>query len=270
MHSSVQSIGWHIRLIPNFVAQFLKARMSYRFDFFVSMGTALLTTLLGLSFIMIVFQRIPSIGDWSFEEMLFIYGFALVPTAIFSSVSVNLWEFGSHFIIEGNFDRVLLRPISSLFQIYFEAFRMESLGEVLIGIYLMSYAGGKLELALGWGDYGVMMVLILSAVVILLAFFTLLTSINFWVEDRLGIAAPIFNMIPLGRYPTTLYSKTIRTILATLIPFAYVGFFPATYFLGRPEFRKLALATPLVALVLAIITVAVWHRGVRRYSSVGH
>ena len=77
---------------------------------------------------------------------MFLYGFALIPYGIFNVVSVNLYDFGNNYIIEGKFDRVLLRPISSLFQILFETFRIESFQEIGTGIFCMVWASHQLHL----------------------------------------------------------------------------------------------------------------------------
>ena len=44
---------------------------------------------------------------------------------------------GGIYIMEGKFDRVLLRPVNSLFQVLFEAFRLESFQEVITGIAIV-------------------------------------------------------------------------------------------------------------------------------------
>ena len=88
----------------------------------------------------VLFQKVPQLAGWRFEEVLFLYGFSLIPYGIFNVISANLYDFGNNYIIEGKFDRVLLRPISSLFQILFETFRIESLQEVATGLFCMAWA----------------------------------------------------------------------------------------------------------------------------------
>ena len=61
-------------------------------------------------------------------------------------ISLNLYDFGNNYIIEGKFDRVLLRPVSSLFQVLFEAFRIESLQEVATGVFCMWWATRHLHM----------------------------------------------------------------------------------------------------------------------------
>ena len=92
-----------------YFAQFLKTRMAYRADFFAEVGATILGTAASLAFVLALFSRIDDLNGWHRDEILFIYGLSLVPYGIFAMVSWNLYEFGDHYIIEGNFDRVLLR-----------------------------------------------------------------------------------------------------------------------------------------------------------------
>ena len=71
---------------------------------------------------------------------MFLYGFSLIPLGFFNVVSWNLYDFSELYIIEGKFDRVLLRPVATLFQVVFEKFRLESLQEVVTGIVVVASA----------------------------------------------------------------------------------------------------------------------------------
>jgi len=79
------------------------------------------------------------------EEVVFLYGFSLIPFGLFNVFSLNLYEFGATYIMEGKFDRVLLRPLSSLFQVVFDAFRIESLQEVVVGLVVIVWASRRLQ-----------------------------------------------------------------------------------------------------------------------------
>ncbi len=113
-------------LLWEYFLQYLKMRVSYRGDFLISVATSLAASLFALGFVLILITRIPSLGGWSIQEIIFLYGFAMIPYGLFNILSLNLYEFGNAYIMEGKFDRVLLRPVSSLFQILFENFRIES------------------------------------------------------------------------------------------------------------------------------------------------
>src|ERR1700685_258156 len=134
----------HSLLFADYFTQYAKVRIGYRGDFIVSLLTSFAATIFQIAFVVVLFEKAPQLGGWRFEEVLFLYGFALIPYGLFNVISMNLYDFGNNYIIEGKFDRILLRPISSLFQVLFETFRIESFQEVGTGIFCMVWAARRL------------------------------------------------------------------------------------------------------------------------------
>lgn len=257
------------RVFAAYFAQFLKARMAYRADFFADVFAAALGTAASLLFVFVLFVPIDHIAGWRRDEILFIYGLALVPYGLFSAVSWNLYEFGDRYIIQGNFDRVLLRPLNSFLQVIFESFRIQSLADCGIGLIVMVVSARSLGLAFTPIDYLWLLVASVSGAALFIAIFGTVASLSFHFEDRIGIAPPIFNLITAGRYPVDLFQPAVRFLLRWVIPFSFVAFYPATLLLRRDEFRTLCLASPLVAIVALAVLVVAWRFGVRRYTSTG-
>src|ERR1700723_4570306 len=191
----------HALLFTDYFSQYAKVRVSYRGDFFISLATSFAATVFALGFVIVLFKKVPQIGGWRFEEVLFLYGFSLIPYGFFNIISLNLYEFGNNYIIEGKFDRVLLRPVSSLFQVLFETFRIESLHEVLIGLFAIHYAGARLGLHWTIAKSALLLFWGLCGGVIYISVFLLLSSLSFWFEDRLGVHPPFWNLFAFGRYP---------------------------------------------------------------------
>ena len=81
-------------------------RVSYRGDFAIGVATSMAATIFALGFVLVLFSKVPRLADWSFNEVLFLYGFSLIPFGIYNILSVNLYEFGNEYIMEGKFDRV--------------------------------------------------------------------------------------------------------------------------------------------------------------------
>src|SRR6202046_4372797 len=156
----------HALLFADYFSQYAKVRVSYRGDFFISLATSFAATVFALGFVIVLFKKVPQIGGWRFEEVLFLYGFSLIPYGFFNIISLNLYEFGNNYIIEGKFDRVLLRPISSLFQVLFEVFRIEALQEVATGIYCMGWAAHRLGIVWTFGKVALLIFFGLCAAVI--------------------------------------------------------------------------------------------------------
>lgn len=252
-----------------YFARFLKARMAYRADFFADVFATALGTTASLLFVFILFVPIDVIAGWKRDEILFIYGLSLIPYGLYSTISWNLYEFGDRYIIEGNFDRVLLRPLNSFLQVAFESFRIQSLTDAVIGVIIVVTSSVSLGLAPGPLDWVWMAVAILSGTTILIAVFGSIASLSFHFEDRIGIAPPVFNLITAGRYPVEIFGPVIRFLLRFVVPFSFVAFYPSTHLLGHSEFRTLCLMTPLVAAISLVVLTVMWRLGVKRYSSTG-
>ncbi|MNY78503.1 hypothetical protein D3C86_2187720 [compost metagenome] len=58
-------------------------------------------------------------------------------------------------------------------------------------------------------------------------------------------------------------------LLTGILPFAFVGFYPAAYFLDRASWGHIALLTPVVGGVFFAVALAFWNFGVSRYRGAG-
>ena len=60
-------------------AQNLKRIMEYRADFLTGAVSFLIDQAIGIAFIFIIFTQIPQLAGFTFEQILFIYGFSQIP-----------------------------------------------------------------------------------------------------------------------------------------------------------------------------------------------
>ena len=261
-----------VNIYSRYFLQFLKARLSYRGDFIASIFSSIVVSLSGLLFVLFLVdgKEVQSLRGWTQAEVLFIYGYSFLATAMFSTVAPNLYGFGDRYVIQGQFDRVLLRPLSTLPQVLFDSFNLESLGNFVVGTTVIILASSKLGISFGFGDVVWLLVSSFSGAVILLSVFVTLASMSFHFEDRLGISAPFFNLLNFGRYPVTIFNRSIQVLLSFVVPFAFVAFYPATHFFAREEFRAFCYATPFVAFLTAAVAWMSWRFGVSRYASTGN
>lgn len=142
----------YIKLFLQYASQYIKTKLEYRGDFIVGLLSDLSLQAVNLIFILVVFGHTQALKGWSREEVIFIYGFFLVPFAIFSAF-FNIWDFNDRYIIKGEMDRILTRPIHSLFQIILERMELESLIGAITGIIVMGYAAMELQLSFYWYDF---------------------------------------------------------------------------------------------------------------------
>ncbi|MBK9774914.1 MAG: ABC-2 family transporter protein [bacterium] len=262
-------MAWQARIFGAYFVQFLKMRLAYRMDFFIDTLAVGFSLLIQLAVLSVLFGKVSALDGWSYPQVLFIYGFSLVPLGLFNLVSVNLYGFADEYLIGGRFDRVLLRPVGSLAQVIFESFNVSGLNEILLGLAVMIHAGVKLGLDFGVTDVLALLVLAPGAALVYLGVFLGITAVSFWFEDKMGLAPPVYNLIRFSRYPLTIYSLPVRIFLTFVLPFAWVAFYPAAWFVGGPGLAKVAMATPLVGVVVFGGAALLWRRGVRNYVSTG-
>ncbi|HEV2314333.1 MAG TPA: ABC-2 family transporter protein [Candidatus Acidoferrales bacterium] len=259
----------HCILFGEYFAQYVKMRMSYRGDFIVSTATSMAATIFALAFVIVLFHKVPALAGWTLPEEIFLYGFSLIPYGMFNVISLNLYDFGNNYIIEGKFDRVMLRPISTLFQVLFEQFRVESMQEIATGLFCMWYASRELHIHWTVGKFSLLIFWGLCAGVIYISVFLLLTTISFWFEDRIGVHPPVWNLIAFGRYPLSIYSGTVQFFLCWIIPFGLASFYPSVRLLGHTVTPEYLPFVPVVAVSFLIFAICMWNLGTRHYSSTG-
>jgi len=259
----------HLSLLAEYFLQYAKVRLAYKGDFLISVFTTLVATGFGFAVVLILFSRTPRLLDWSFDEILFLYGFGLIPQALFNVVSINLYYFGDVYIVQGKFDRILLRPVHSLFQILFEQFRLESLSDIVIGLGVVIYAARQLHLDFGVLDWLSLLFAALCGAVIYLSVFLMLTCVSFWMEDRVGVVPPVYNMLAFGRYPLKIYNVFLQFLLSWIIPFGFAAFYPSVHLLRRAEFHSYFYMLPVVTAAFAALAWEIWGHGVANYSSTG-
>lgn len=256
-------------LLFDYFTQYAKVQLGYRGDFIVSLITSFAATIFGLAFVVILFQKAPQLAGWNLPEELFLYGFSLIPYGVFNILAGNLYNFGNDYIIEGKFDRILLRPISSLFQILFETFRIEAVQGIATGLFCMWWGGHRLHVVWTFEKLALLVFFGICASIIYLAIFLILTTASFWFEDRIGIHPPVWNVIAFGRYPLSIYSGAVQFFLCWIIPFGLASFYPSVRLLGRAVVPEYAPFVPVVAVVFLAIAISLWNFGTRHYSSTG-
>lgn len=268
-----------IRILLHYMKQFAKSRMIYRGDFYADVFSFLLGVCAPYISILILLENSDgSFGDhWEPAQVIFIWGMFMVPHGIFNVLAPNLFSFPEKHINQGHFDRILLRPLPALPQIFMENFRFGALVESLAGVIAITYYGHQfgwhwdIEKFLLFGMFSI------CGATLILSVFVVISSISFFSQDRLGVGAPVWNTMSFGRWPVAIFPQFIQFVLIWVLPFACVGFLPAAVLMGDMDaLSKLnylpispILFVPLITLLFVTTAVTIWKIGIRNYTSVG-
>jgi ABC-2 type transport system permease protein len=247
---------------------FLRRLITYRVDFLIGVGSFTGTVIVQVLTLFFIFQHIELIENWNYYEILFLFGFSLIPRGLDHSFTDQLWELGRKLIQRGEFYKYLIRPVNPLFNLVSERFFYpDGLGEMFAGIAIVIYAGGKIPIDMSIGKAAFVVVLVLCSTVIYTAIKLFFASLAFWTITSLPMMTAVYQFASFSKYPLDIYHQSIRFILSWIVPFAFTAYFPVTYILFNRI--DLALWTPVVACVSLFLAYQLWLKGLDSYEATG-
>lgn len=265
----MKSIKRMLRMHRIFVSQELKRMMEYKGDFFVGIIGFLTGQFFNLLFLFIIFSQIPNLMGWTLEQIAFIYGFSLIPKGLDHLLFDNLWAIGHFTVRKGDFDKYLTRPINPLFHVMVEKLQIDALGELVIGIALICIT--LPSLAIQWSIVKILLILLVIpfATLIYTGIKIATAAIAFWTKLSGNITYMFYMVNDFAKYPVSIYNNFVKTIITYVIPFAFTAFYPANYILtGDNPLFNIGL-TVVISMVIMVISVLIWNRGIKAYESAG-
>lgn len=260
----------YLHLYKIFLQQYLKSLMQSKLDFFMGFFSFFLNQALGIVFLQLVFAQIPDLNGWSFEQLVFIYGFAQIPKGIDHFFTDYLWIFCRKTVREGAFDRYLLRPVNPLFQVLVERCQPDGLGEVIVGIVLVVYAGRRLLLSFSVISFLVFLIAVFAGAVIYMAVKLFFASNAFFMKDCYSLLYTAYNISDFAKYPTEIYDGPVRFVIRFVLPFSFTAFIPANYFMSGGTLLFSVGAECAVAAAAFAVAYLYFSFGIKKYESAGN
>lgn len=260
----------YARLYKVLISQFFKVILQSKVDFFMGLCGFLFTQITGIVFLYLIFEQIPSLQGWSLEQLIFIYGFAQIPRGIDHLLTDNIWMVAWWLVRNGEFDRYMLRPMNIFFQIISEKLQPDALGELLIGIILVIRAISKGIVVIDIVHIGIFFVSIIAGAVIYTSIKLFFASLAFWLKISGPFLQFAYDMAEFAKYPTEIYAKCIRFLITWVVPFAFVAYLPASYFLGIQNSVGIIGIECVIAIIFWLMSYALFNKGLVQYESAGN
>ena len=250
------------------IAQYIKARMQYRADFFISLFGIVISNIAGIVSFWVIFQSVDNINGWNYYELIFMYAMSLlvmIPQELFFNNSWNL----QRYLIEGTFIKFYLRPLNMMFYFMSENFEMKGIGQLTVGIIAMVYSSARLGIEWTFFKIILLLVIIFSASLIMISLMSMASSSGFWILNSNPVLQLVANLRDFARYPVTIYGGFLRFIFTFIIPIAFVSFYPSQLFLRPYSLSPLVFLCPVVGIILFIMAYTLWSKGTRSYTGTG-
>ena len=243
--------------------------MQSKVDFLMGLFGFFLTQAAGIIFLYLVFQQIPSLQGWTLEQLIFIYGFAQIPRGLDHLLTDNIWLVAYRLVINGDFDRYMLRPMNVFFQVIAEKIQPDALGELLIGLLLVITSVQNGIAVMDPLRLGLFIVSVFAGALIYTSIKLFFASFAFWIKQSGPFLQVAYEMADFAKYPTEIYNQAIRFIITWVIPFAFVAYLPASFFLGKGDISIIAVECGIAA-AFWCVAYALFNYGLKGYESAGN
>jgi ABC-2 type transport system permease protein len=268
-----QSIGALV-LYGRLVSQSIRSQLQYRVSFGLMMFGHFVTSAVEAVGLWALFDRFGMLGQWSLAQVAFLYGLVNVAFPVSEAMARGFDVFGRDFVKTGEFDRLLLRPRSTVLQLAGHDFQLQRMGRLLQGLIVLGWAIWMLAIDWNAGRVLLLIFTLLSAVVFFYALFIFQACLSFWTIESLEIMNTLtYGGVETASYPLAIYQPGFRRFFTFVVPLGCISYFPAVAILGVDDplgssllFQTLA---PLAGYVFFAVALFSWRFGIRHYTSTG-
>lgn len=245
-------------------------RLEYKKDTIISILSFIFGNASAILSIYFILNSIPSLKGWNMYQLGFLYGFSMMPVSLDHLFADDLWNVAYNKVKSGELDRMFLRPVPVLFQVIAETFQLEGLGELIVGIIMISLCGG--HLGINW-TFPIILLLIVATIfgALIITELKILTSSFAFIFKRSGpLVQMVYNCVSFTNYPLKIFPKVVQVILTFIIPFALFISLPIESILfDTYSPYMLSGIIILFALVFGAISLLVWKACISHYESSG-
>ena len=258
---------WAIAVYCRHIRISFGSAVTYRADFFVTAIISLLVNMLSPLMTALIYAGGAEIPGWSLTEALLIQSVYILCTGICAPLFYGLIWITLQHVREGTYDLVLLKPGSAAFLTTAAAFNIGNIGMLVGGIMMFAYSVSNLPVRPGPAQWLGFVLLLCMGLAITFGCVLLAAATMFkWIGN--SRIFEIYDAITMfGRYPGTIFGKTLQAVSAFVIPVAMMGYFPAAVIMGRSNARMLLSCLPCAAFMF--LGLRTYNLMIRAYQSAG-
>ncbi len=247
--------------------------LEYRANFVMWFAFTIAYHGVALAALYVTMRQFPSMNGWDFREMFFLYALWMTGHEMHNVLFFNVITVPD-FVREGRFDRFLVRPLDALFQVLTVPAQISPDG-LILAVATLVVAVRVVGIHVDPLFVLLVPLIVAGGALIDLGISLAIATISFWVVRVDTLRWVVMSLEQdFTRYPISIYTRGVRIVLAFVFPFAFMNYFPATYFLGKADGAlhldpAVGLLTPLVGLAWFAVSYAFWQFGLRHYQGTG-
>lgn len=256
------------------VSQSIRSQLQYRLSFVLMAFGNFVTSVVEAVGIWALFERFGTLGAWTLPQVAFLYGLVNVAFPLSEALARGFDIFGKEFVKTGAFDRLLLRPRSTVLQLAGHEFTIQRVGRLIQGAVVLGWAIWMLDIDWSVGRLSLLFFTLLSGVVFFYALFIFQATISFWTTESLEMMNTLtYGGVETAQYPLAIYSRWFRNFFTYMVPLGCISYFPALAIMGIDDPLGSSwwfqVCAPVAGYLFFLIALGCWTLGIRHYTSTG-
>ncbi|MCH4887251.1 hypothetical protein EZV73_06695 [Acidaminobacter sp. JC074] len=257
-----------MKLLFKYIKIHFMSQLEYKTSFILlTLGQFFVPFLIFVSMILL-FNRFENLQGWTLYEVALIYSIIHMSFSI-SELIARGFDMFRHMVREGTFDRVLIRPRSTIIQVIGSKIEFTRVGRLIQSIIVMTLSIVHLDMTWSVEKIGLLILMVISGIFVFSGIFILGATLCFWTIEGLEVV----NLFADGgkemaQYPLGIYQKWIKNFFTFVIPFGVINYYPMLYLFEKTDQVFYAI-TPVFGILFIIPCVLIWNFGVGHYKSIG-
>jgi ABC-2 type transport system permease protein len=262
-----------VRLYGRYVSVSFQSQMQYKISFLLQLVGHFGGTAIEFLGIWALFSRFQQIGTWKLAEVALFYGMVNMAFACADALGRGFDAFGK-MLQSGEFDRLLVRPRSTVLQILGTEFTLKRIGRMTQGLLILAWALSSLHLTLNLLNLWLLVSSLIGCIALFLGIVIAQATLTFWTIESLEIMNIFtYGGVETAQYPLSIYRKWFQRFFTFIVPLACVSYFPILAVLNKANIFAVPVwfcyVSPLVGILFLIGTLRLWKLGERYYCSTG-
>jgi ABC-2 type transport system permease protein len=249
----------------------LKSRMQYKMNFIFSMVSYGMIMAVDFILLAAILRRFDDVKGWDLYEVGLLYSISSISISLYRVIGAEVHDF-ERYMVNGEFDSLLIRPVSPLFLLMTRNIDLSRIGGAIQGIIIMAVSVAGLMKS---GKATILLITYLPAavmagLVICFAVGVLTAALAFWTEKIKDFQTfTLYAPFTAANYPMNIYPGMLKIVFFTVIPVAFMNYVPVMYLLQKGGEWWYLITPAAVAGIFLTFSLAMWQIGIRHYHSTG-
>lgn len=249
------------------------SQLQYRASLFLLIVGSFVVSGVEFAGIWVLLGRFKSLQGWTISEIALFYGLINIAFAISEGFGRGFDMFHLQ-VINAEFDRTLLRPRSTVFQVLAHDLQLHRAGRLFQGLGILIWAAASLGIDWNIGKIALLIFAVSGGVMVFTGLLVMQAALCFWSTQSLEIVNSFtYGGVETTQWPLPVFNRWFANVFIFLIPLACVNYYPALAILGKADIWGSPVwwqwISPLAGFVFMLAALGVWRIGVRHYRSTG-